>query len=390
MSERVEALVKRELLIWARETARFTVEQASKKLQLKPERLQSWERGDAIPTIKQLRKLGKVYKRPLAIFFLPVPPRDFDAMHDFRRLPGELVGVQTPELTFQIRQAHSRREFTTELYAAVESEPPPLFTIEANVSDDPEQLSGVLRQALGISYEDQTEWAAGYQTFNILRKILEGVGVLVFQAINVELREARGFSISEKPFPAVVVNIKDTPRGRCFTMFHELTHILLHDGGLCDLSEEPDGASEEQRIEIFCNHVAGATLVPRDYLLREEMVRQKRNSSEWSDRELRLLADRYSVSREVLLRRLLICNRTTESFYRRKRDEFQQEYTAQGAQRSGGFVPPHVVAISSAGRFFTRLVLNNYHQENITVSEVSDLLGVRLKHLPKIENDVMG
>jgi len=281
-------------------------------------------------------------------------------MHDFRRLPGELAGVQTPELSFQIRQAHSRRDFAMELYAALESEPPPLFSIEANMSDNPEQLSGVLRQALAISYEDQIEWAAGYQTFNILRKILENVGILVFQAIDVELREARGFSISQKPFPAVVVNIKDTPRGRCFTMFHELTHIMLHEGGLCDLSEEAARAPEDQRIEIFCNHVAGATLVPRDYLLREELVRQKGNNPEWSDQELRLLADRYSVSREVMLRRLLVCNRTTETFYRRKRDEFQEEYKAQGAQRPGGFVPPHVIAVSSAGRLFTRLVLRNY------------------------------
>jgi len=187
-----------------------------------------------------------------------------------------------------------------------------------------------------------------------------------------------------------VVNIKDTPRGRCFTMFHELTHIMLHEDGLCDLSEESDRAPEEQRIEIFCNHVAGAALVPQDHLLSEELVRQKGNSPEWSDHELRLLADRYSVSREVLLRRLLVCRRTTETFYQRKREQFQEEYTAQGTRRPGGFVPPHVVAVSSAGRFFTRLVLNNYHEENITVSDVSDLLGVRLKHLPKIEDDVMG
>jgi len=174
-------------------------------------------------------------------------------------------------------------------------------------------------------------------------------------------------------------------------MLHELCHIVLREGGLCDLDEESRRPPEELQVEVFCNHVAGAALVPIEYLLEEGLVRSKQGRSEWSDEEILILANRYGVSREVLLRRLLICERTTYAFYRRKRKQFQEEYEEQAERPSRpGYAPPDRVAVSSAGPFFVRLVLRNYHQENITESNVSDLLEVRLKHLPKIEAAVLG
>jgi hypothetical protein len=90
------------------------------------------------------------------------------------------------------------------------------------------------------------------------------------------------------------------------------------------------------------------------------------------------------------LRRLLICGRTTEAFYRQKRKQFQLEYDAQAKHALGGFAPPDRIAISSAGPTFVRLVLSNYYQDRITASDVSDLLEVRLKHLSKIETAIFG
>jgi transcriptional regulator with XRE-family HTH domain len=91
----VRALVKPELLIWARESARLSVEQAAQKAQVKPPgRLVAWERGESQPTIGELRKLARVYKRPLAVFYLSERPKAFQAMNDFRRLPEEMVGLR--------------------------------------------------------------------------------------------------------------------------------------------------------------------------------------------------------------------------------------------------------------------------------------------------------
>ena len=77
MSIRVEALITPALLRWGRETAGYDVETASAKASVKPEALESWESGQARPSIPQLRKLAKLYKRPIAVFYLPEPPQGF-------------------------------------------------------------------------------------------------------------------------------------------------------------------------------------------------------------------------------------------------------------------------------------------------------------------------
>ena len=131
-------------------------------------------------------------------------------------------------------------------------------------------------------------------------------------------------------------------------------------------------------------------MVPREWLTCEEVVRRKGGRGRWSDDELSFLADRFRVSQEVILRRLLLVGLATEAFYRAKREEFEKQYRELREARRAGFAPPHRVAISSAGELFVRLVLNSYHQEKITASDVADFLDVRLKHLPRIECEVMG
>ena len=56
---------------------------------------------------------------------------------------------------------------------------------------------------------------------------------------------------------------------------------------------------------------------------------------------------------------------------------------------TGGFAPPDRMAVSKAGPFFVRLVLDSYHQEKITANDLSSFLEVRLKHIPKIEHAVL-
>ena len=130
--------------------------------------------------------------------------------------------------------------------------------------------------------------------------------------------------------------------------------------------------------------------MPRDVLLEEAAVRGKPGRQEWSDDEIHKLAGRCRVSPEVLLRRLLICGRTTEGFYQAKRGEWQEKYLRSAERREPGFVPPYDMAIYRAGRLFVRLVLASYYQDTITASDVSDYLEIRLKHLHRIEGAMGG
>ena len=53
-----------------------------------PDEILAWEKGKSAPTYAQLEKLAySLYKRPLAVFFLPVPPPEPDIKQEFRTLP---------------------------------------------------------------------------------------------------------------------------------------------------------------------------------------------------------------------------------------------------------------------------------------------------------------
>ncbi|CAN5439049.1 hypothetical protein BH20VER3_BH20VER3_06030 [soil metagenome] len=80
MPRSISALVKPALLVWARERAGFGVGEAAEKIKIEAALLRAWEGGTKRPSIAQVRKLGEIYKRPLAVFFLQKPPRGFRAI----------------------------------------------------------------------------------------------------------------------------------------------------------------------------------------------------------------------------------------------------------------------------------------------------------------------
>jgi Zn-dependent peptidase ImmA (M78 family) len=328
-----------------------------------------------------------VYKRPLAVFYLPKPPHDFDALRDFRRLPDSAAGEFSPELILAIRGAHELRQNALELYAALDATAPELPSLRTR-GRSADQLAADARELLGVDLETQFGWRDKYAALSGWTTALEHIGVLVYQAPRVGVEEMRAFSVGDRPLPVVAVNSKDAPRGRVFSMMHELGHILLHSAGLCDLREGVPRSSSEQSMEVYCNAFAASLLVPADALLAERLVAETRAADGWTDDILIPLARKYSVSREAMLRRFLTLGRTTEEFYQRRRDEFLKAYGEYYDDKEPGYAPYHRRIVSMLGKAYVRLALEAYHLNAITSADLSDFLGVHLKHVSTIEHDV--
>ncbi|TET80053.1 ImmA/IrrE family metallo-endopeptidase [candidate division TA06 bacterium] len=254
---------------------------------------------------------------------------------------------------------------------------------ETVVSNDPEEVGAHVRKELGIDLETQFSWTSDYQALAAWRKAVEQRGVLVFQ-VTVPLLEARAFSLAEEGSNLVVLNASDSPRGRIFSLLHEYGHLSLHSSGICDMGRIDDTTDEIREIEKFCNHLAGAVLVPPEALIKHELVTTHENRSDWPDRILGQLAGLFSVSQEVILRRLLILDKSTKDFYEKKRQEWKDRYRQRRTRKGGGKVNPPQKCISENGRRFVSLVLDTYNSGKITSSDVADYLGVRLRHLPTI------
>lgn len=208
---------------------------------------------------------------------------------------------------------------------------------------------------------------------------------------SVELDEMRGFAIAKETLPVVVVNGKDYSQGgKCYTLLHELTHVILGESAISNGNSSSFGTSaEEQRIERFCDAVAAAALMPRGLVLSFPKAAAP-GERRWSDDDLRILAQNLGVSREALLLRFVALKRATWDFYNTQRAKFEDEYRQAAAERALGEkrdvkIKRSIMLMSWNGRGYTRLVLRSYYDQRITLNDVSSYLGAKVKHIPALE-----
>jgi len=392
MSKRIKATINPDVLEWARTSAAYSVQTAAEKVGVEEEILSAWEAGDDQPSVPQLRKLADLYKRPLAVMYLPERPSTFNPMHDFRRLPDVGLRSYSPELAYEIRTAQQRRQLALELAADDEGEPFPKFTLETTLITAAENAGQSIRQALGVTFDIQSKWRDNRAAFLAWRLRIEELGVLVFQASRIESSEASGFAYWAEELPFIVVNQKDAPGRRTFSLLHELAHLMLHQSGVSDLIAEGRRPVADEKVEVFCNQVAAAALMPKlQFLSQPEIGRAPDGRREWTDEDIAALARTFSVSREAVVRRLLTLGRTTDDFYRKKRAQYAQEYNAsrvrerekQGDKPIPRNMPRETVA--TFGRPLVRMLLSRYHSDRLSLAELSGFLGVKVRHVPGIE-----
>jgi Zn-dependent peptidase ImmA (M78 family) len=164
---------------------------------------------------------------------------------------------------------------------------------------------------------------------------------------------------------------------------------MIHVSGVSDLETDAKRPPEDQRVEVFCNQVAAAALMPKDSLLAQPGVAEQGSKSErWTDAQISDLAGRFNVSREAILRRLLTFDRTSNAFYARKRAQYVAEYQAYRTRLKEQTkdikrnMPTETV--SHFGKPLVRMLLNNYWQDRMTLSAISGYLGLKVKHIPNL------
>src|ERR1700731_1764585 len=114
MAKSVPALINPEMLAWARDSARLSIEEAARKIGISAEKLTASEAGEAQLTFAQLMKTAREYRRPVSLFYLKERPAGWTPIQDFRHLVG-IEGGFSPRLTYVIRQARERRKIALEL-----------------------------------------------------------------------------------------------------------------------------------------------------------------------------------------------------------------------------------------------------------------------------------
>ncbi len=387
MAKSVKALINPTMLTWAREQAGYGLADAARKLGIDEARLQALEADEETPTFAKLLDMADLYKRPVSLFYLKKPPKGWQPIQDFRRLPGTEGGF-SPQLTYAIRQARERREVALAVREEL-NEPVREFTLRATLASNVETLGTRIREFLEISEANQQRFAK--KAFEGWRAAIEAKDILVFVVPRIKIKEMRGTALAETTLPVILVNGKDRGNGRVFTLLHEFCHLALRQSGVSNVGSDRSDAPNPG-VEKFCNAVAAAALMPSEWLLREHLVVNKGNVKSWDDDELDALALRFGVSPEAVLRRLLTLGRTTQSFYDSKRPVFQRFYDDLEVkkEKSTGGPEYHLAVLGQLGRTFTQLVFQGYHDRYFTLRDVAGLLNMKVTTVPVMEKAAFG
>ena len=382
-----ELTISPQVLKWARKTAGYTLDDIATRLGVSRELLEVWEKGsEQVPLrVTQLEDLTHFLKRPLAAFLLAEPPPEPEPLRDFRRAAGQ-PGPLSPGLRLVMRRARRlqrvARELMESMGISITSEIP-----TAELWDKPEPVGRELRKAFGVSTQEQLEWKSPWMALRHWRQTLEARNILVFQG-DFSREEAQGFSMSDEYPYAIVLSSEDHPNARSFTLFHELGHLLLRDGGIC-ITElaYPTRKTKITKTENWCHRFAEAFLIDDDILRSKEGTQFIIRMDPGYEDELKKLAFHFKVSRAVILFRLwhdeLISDSSFWSMYS-KLQQIPKPKAKRKEEKKKGGPPPAQRALHERGRFLSRLILEALDRNILGYTDAADYLGVRPQHFEKI------
>lgn len=366
------AHVTPELLRWARESIGYSREEAAEKIRVKPEKLEAAEAGDALLTLRQAERAADVYDRPFAALFLPSPPAEEPQETQFRRLPGAPPPPWPPAMQSLARRIRQRQEAAAELYDLLEETPPWAAAQQELEGVDRGALARSIRLTLGIDFAEQSSWRdpAGFTPLRAWVGAVEGLGILVMQDGTLPLESMRGFASTHPTVPAIVVNTKDDPRARAFTVIHELGHLALAANGV------PVGPETEG----WCDRFAGEILMPTDRLA--EVF--KRAGSRDPLAQIDETALTFGVTPLAAAVRVAVAGLLS----REQSDLVIERIRARVGVRRGGGGNYYRTKITRLGPAFIRLVFDAVDGQALTLSNAAGLLEVKVNHFEKLRDTV--
>lgn len=390
---RVKANVTPNVMEWARESCGYSLDDAASKIGRSVDEVSAWESGELQPTIPQARKASEVYKRPLAVFFLPKPPADFSTLRDFRRLPSGYSREYSPHLNFLIRQTQDRQQWLRD-YLRFEETPQLNFIGSAKLSNGVLRVAETIRAMLGITVDDVRRCSGTGDALRLWINKAEESGVFVFRGGSflyeqIDIIEARGFALTDEYAPFIFLNAQDAKAGQIFTLIHELAHLWLNAPGVSNLVAARRVSTEADRIETFCNAVSAEVLVPQRYFRqRWQRTTESKTVKEGIDSSAR----HFNVSREVIARRLLDWGKINSRKYSNLVQIYTDEWKAnkkreKESQRQQNNRPTYpVIKSMNNGRSYCKVVISAYQNGHLSGRDTSHLLGVKLNKLVGLAN----
>lgn len=383
--------VNPEILVWARETAGLTQEEAARRNQSlrdtrdasAVDRLNALEYGLDEPSRSVLVEMARVYHRPLLTFYLPNPPAKGDRGADFRTLTSERSATDEGRLDALLRDVRSRQSMVRAVLEDLEEAEPLAFVGSRRMEDGPAAVLASLRTLLDVDLADFRKQRTPTAAFGLLRAGAENAGVFVLLKGNLGTHHTdidtdvfRGFTIADDVAPFVIINHHDARSAWSFTLLHELTHLILGQTGV-------SGARADNEIERFCDDIASEFLLPQeesknlaftDTVTFEEVVEL-----------INRFSDEMNVSRTMAAYKSWRGGGIERDTFNRLRSLFRNQWLAEREEQreqarrreSAGIVSPYVTNRYRLGPSLVGLVRRAISSGDLTTSKAARVLGVK-------------
>jgi Zn-dependent peptidase ImmA (M78 family)/transcriptional regulator with XRE-family HTH domain len=374
------------ILVWARETAGLSLEEAAEKLGLTsssrstaPEKLAALEAGDRQPTGQQLQRASAVYRRPLIAFYLAEPPGRGERGEDFRTTPGAASPHDNGILDALLRDLKARQQLLRSMLDDEDEAHALPFVGAARVDHGAVRVAAAVRAALGVSEDEQRGAKGSPALFSLLRTAVEKLGVFVLLLGDVGSHHSdigedvfRGIALADDVAPFIVVNDNDAQPARSFTLLHELAHIWIGASGVSG----PLQIMSANTIERFCNDVAGEFLLPSAWLTDHSALRE--TSFEVVLRETERLASEWNVSQGLVTYRLARRDWIRQDMAARLFGFFAERWRRKQRSQEAGATGPsyYVLRRHRLGAALIEAVRRGLQGDVLTHTKAAKILGV--------------
>lgn len=365
-------------VLWCCEDRGIDIPELAGVIKLPPETLTSILRGESNFSISHLKKIAKFFNKGL-LFFLEPGPVDENRLRSagFRTLANDNPDL-SPKIKTLIERVEQQRQIFLGLREGSDEAQGQTFDPPQVVRSNPSDAAETIRLWLKIGHD---------LNFDTYRTSVEKRGVLVFRSNGFagawqipKDSTICGFSIIHRRFPVIFVRKEESEKRQLFTLIHELGHLILHANGFVDELEDLYSYSGKERE---ANAFAGHLLVPNSFLaeIADTDNPHKANGYEsW----LNQFSNRWGVSVEVILRRLLDSNRLSHDEYEsyRKWKSINIFSNPSGGSRKYRFrEPKHMF-----GDRFVKTVLDALHSRQINITRASSYLdNLKIADIHKLE-----
>lgn len=382
-------VVNPDVLKWARETAHLAVGDVPKSI-VDTERLLKIESGEELPTMVLLEKLAKKYDRSSYTLLGSKIPKD-----DYLELPFFRQQNKTDydsALALFIRELQKKQDWARNFLLSeghVELD----FVGTVKLRDNHFSVASKIKDRFNMpSFADFSGKKKKENYFKALKKRVEANNVFVSISgsdksnNSISLQQAQGFAIVDDVAPFIFVNTKNTINAKIFTLIHEVVHLFIAESGISENSVKfRTSDSYEDKVENFCNMVAGEILMPKDIFVAKFKEGKGMDLYKLID----FLADYFSVSELAICVRLwklhLIpfddyskayetIDKEIKAFLKRKMDKLKEK-------KSGGNY--YATMAFRNGEMFSQIAYYAYKEDKILGTDLYKLLRIKLDNFGK-------